>query len=161
MSNNSECAKYFKSQKVFDRCFKAFWEKWRSYGKVAGRITLKDASEEERKAVSGIIGKALYGEKLQFSFAEFESGLQKTRFAPVDMKIILEEYFEKKLQTSQREREEKENQKKIFLKALCNYFQETAGKDSTVVKWLEALISEKKYGYQSVIRRISNRQIFS
>jgi len=31
-------------------------KKWKSYGKAAGRITLKQTSEEERRAVGGIIG---------------------------------------------------------------------------------------------------------
>ena len=93
MCNNKECAKYFKSQQAYHRCFEEFWKKWRSYGKAAGNITLKRTSEEERRAVGGIIGKVFYEETIRFSFLEFEQGLQKTRFAPVDMKEGLEEYF--------------------------------------------------------------------
>ena len=90
MCNNKECAKYFKSQQAYHRCFEEFWKKWRSYGKAAGNITLKRTSEEERRAVGGIIGKVFYEETIRFSFLEFEQGLQKTRFAPVDMKEVPE-----------------------------------------------------------------------
>lgn len=152
MSNNSECAKYFKSQKVFDRCFKELRKKWRSYGRVAGRISLKDASETECKAIGGIIGKAFYDGKVQFQFSEFEKGLQKTRFAPVDMKLVLEAYFGESLQTNQAEREENEKQKNNFLWKIRSDFEKEAGLDAAAVKWLESLINEKKYGYQIVIR---------
>ena len=57
MSNNEECAEYFRGHKAYKRCFQELWKKWRSYGKIAGRITLKDTSEEERKAIGGITGR--------------------------------------------------------------------------------------------------------
>ena len=56
MCNNKECANYFKSQRAYHRCFEEFRKKWKYYGKAAGRITLKQTSEEERRAVGGIIG---------------------------------------------------------------------------------------------------------
>ena len=109
MNSNRECAEYFRNQKVYDRCFQELWKKWRSYGRVAGKITLKETSEQERRAITGIIGKVFYERKIQFSFAEFEAGLQRTRFAPVDMKQVLEEYFGKtadKSDGTERKREE-------------------------------------------------------
>ena len=93
MRSNQKCAEYFKSQAAYCRCFEELWKKWRSYGRSAGRITLRGASEAERRAVGGIIGKVFYGEDIRFSVSEFEAGLQKTRFAPVDLKELLELYF--------------------------------------------------------------------
>ena len=60
MYNNKECADYFKRQEVYRRCFEELRKKWQSYGKVAGRITLSNASDEERRAIGGIIGKTFY-----------------------------------------------------------------------------------------------------
>lgn len=152
MSSDRECAEYFRSQKAYDRCFKEFWKKWRSYGRAVGRITLQDASEEERRAIGGIVGKVFFEEKIQFSFAEFEAGLQKTRFAPVHMQAVLEAYFGRKLQTSQAELDENQKKKSDFLHGIRDYFQETAGGDSAPVKWLEELTAAKKYGYQIILR---------
>lgn len=152
MSSNKECAEYFRDQKAYDRCFKELWRKWRSYGRAAGRITLKNASAAECKAIGGIIGKTFFDGAVQFSFTEFENGLQKTRFAPVDMKQVLEAYFGESLCTNHAEREEKERQKNYFLEKIRNYFEKEAGRDGAASKWLEALITEKKYGYQIVIR---------
>lgn len=152
MCNNKECANYFKSQRAYHRCFEEFRKKWKSYGKAAGRITLKQTSEEERRAVGGIIGKVFYEETIRFSFLEFEQGLQKTRFAPVDMKAVLEEYFGEPLITTQgRQREEQERRKK-FLDRSCGYFEENAGREAAALAWLRKMISEKKYGYQLLMR---------
>ena len=95
MNNSQECVEYFRCRDAYHRCFQELWKKWRSYGRVAGRITLKDTSEEERKAISSIIGRRFLEDTIHFSFAEFEAGLQKTRYAPVEMKEVLEAYFGK------------------------------------------------------------------
>lgn len=47
-------------------------------------------------------------DRIVFSFSEFEQGLQKTRFAPVDIKKLLEIYFGKTLVS--RGEQEKEEQ---------------------------------------------------
>ena len=143
MNSNRECAEYFRNQKVYDRCFQELWKKWRSYGRVAGKITLKETSEQERRAITGIIGKVFYERKIQFSFAEFEAGLQRTRFAPVDMKQVLEEYFGKKLQTSQTEQKEKEKKKNDFLLTILDDFKQKTGENSVAAKWLETVIAGK------------------
>lgn len=152
MCNNKECAKYFKSQQEYRRCFQEFRKKWESYGKVTGKITLKQASEKERRAIGGIIGRAFYEETIQFSFSEFEQGLQKTRFAPVDMKDVLEEYFGETLITTRRRQEEKQEKKSGFLRRICQYFEENAHREAAVLLWLHEMISGKKYGYQLLMR---------
>ncbi|WP_368271041.1 TIGR02679 domain-containing protein [Enterocloster lavalensis] len=152
MCNNKKCADYFKSQQAYHRCFEELRKKWRSYGKTAGRITLKQTSEEERRAVGGIIGKAFYEETIQFSFQEFEQGLQKTRFAPVNMKAVLEEYFGETLITTQGRKKEAQERRKRFLDRICGYFEENFGREAVALIWLREMISEKKYGYQLLMR---------
>lgn len=152
MCNNKECANYFKNQRAYHRCFEEFRKKWESYGKAAGRITLKQTSEEERRAVGGIIGKVFYEETIRFSFLEFEQGLQKTRFAPVDMKTVLEEYFGEPLITTQGRQKEEQERRKKFLDRSCGYFEEKAGREAVALAWLQKMISEKKYGYQLLMR---------
>lgn len=159
MNNNTECAKYFKSRKAYQRCMKEFRKKWKSFGKVAGRITLKDTTGEERRAIGGILGKIFYDKDICFSFAEFEQGLQKTRFAPVDMKEVLETYFGEKLCTNQGEKEEQEKKKSDFFIGLCKYFLKNAGGESAAFLWIQAMLSDKKYGYQQLVREyIKDRQ---
>ena len=152
MNKNRECAAYLKKQKAYERCMEELLKKWRSYGKAAGRITLKHASEEERRAIGGIVGRTFCEDTIRFSFAEFGEGLQKTRFAPVEMEKLLEAYTGKTLQTNREMQEERQLKKEDFLRRNQAYFKETEGGDSAAAQWMEWLISEKKYGYSLLMR---------
>lgn len=151
-NNDQACAEYFKSQKAYQRCFQELWKKWRSYGKPAGRITLKHASDEERRAVGGITGKVFYEDDIRFTFAEFEQGLQKTCFAPIDIKKVLEEYFGEELVTKRDQKKEVRKQKEDFLKDIRDAFREKRQAESAASEWIEQMLSMKKYGYQILIR---------
>ena len=147
MRSNQKCAEYFKSQEAYRRCFEELWKKWRSYGRVAGRITLRDASEEERRAIGGIIGKVFYGEDIRFSVSEFEAGLQKTRFAPVDLKELLELYFGETLCSRAEQQEAAEKLKASFWKGLQESVLVQNGCESAAYAWLAEMLEQRKYGY--------------
>lgn len=152
MNNDRECAAYFRRRKAYERCMKELLKKWKSYGKTAGRITLKQTTEEERRAIGGIVGRAFYEETIHFSFSEFEKGLQKTRFAPVNMEKMLEAYAGKSLKTNRELQEEDQFRREKFLKTNQFYFREKAGADSLAFQWIEELLSGKKYGYSLLMR---------
>lgn len=152
MNNDRECAAYFRSRKAYERCMKELLKKWKSYGKTAGRITLKQTTEEEHRAIGGIVGRAFYEETIHFSFSEFEKGLQKTRFAPVNMEKMLEAYAGKSLKTNRELQEEDQFRREKFLKTNQFYFREKAGADSLAFQWIEELLSSKKYGYSLLMR---------
>lgn len=153
MNNNEACAAYFRGNSAYRRCFTEFEKKWKSYGRATGIITLKNTSEEERRAIGGILGKQFYEDTMRFSFREFEKGLQRTKFAPVNFKEVLEAYFGRKMITTQEQRREEEQEKvEFFERVEENLAAEYAGSDSTVVSWLREMYSQKKYGYQTVIR---------
>lgn len=147
MNNSRECAEYFKNLKESNRCFRELWRKWRSYGRAAGQITMKETSQEERRMIGGIVGKVFYDETIRFSFQEFEQGLQKTRFAPVEMKDVLEEYFGEALCTNQGKRVEAQLAKGEFFKEILS----STGK-SKAYTWIRDMEANKKFGYQLLIR---------
>ena len=152
MCNSKECAGYFKSQKAYHRCFLELRRKWKSYGKTAGYITLRETSEEERRAIGGIVGKVFYEKDIRFSVTEFEQGLQKTRFAPVELKTVLEEYFEEVLFTNQGQKQEQQRKRIEYLEGICDCFVELGGSESASVSWMKEVISERKFGYQILLR---------
>ena len=152
MNNDRESAAYFRSRKAYERCMKGLLNKWKSYGQTAGRITLKQTTEEERRAIGGIVGRAFYEETIHFSFSEFEKGLQKTRFASVNMEKMLEAYAGKSLKTNRELQEEDQFRREKFLKTNQFYFREKAGADSLAFQWIEELLSSKKYGYSLLMR---------
>ena len=152
MNNNEACAAYFKDNPAYRRCFSEFEKKWKTYGRVTGVITLKHTSEEERRVIGGILGKTFYEDAIHFPFAEFEKGLQCTKFAPVDFEEVLEAYFGRKMITTQEKQREKEQEKEEFFENVEDYLTECAGSDSVAVSWLQEMFYQKKYGYQTVIR---------
>lgn len=152
MRNNQECAEYFKSRAAYRRCFLELRKKWQSYGRAAGMVTLGDASEEECRAIGGIVGRTFFDGKLRFSFSEFEKGLQRTRYAPVDMKEVLEHYFGEPLSTNQEQRKEELERKREFLEQLCQFFKADKGSGSAAYRWMREMADTGKYGYQLLIR---------
>ncbi len=152
MNNNEACAAYFKENPAYRRCFSEFEKKWKTYGRVTGIITLEHTSEEERRAITGILGRAFYEDTIRFPFVDFEKGLQCTKFAPVNFEEILEAYFGRKMITTQEKQREKEQEKAEFFETVEGYLTECAGSDSVAVSWLHEMLFQKKYGYQTVIK---------
>ena len=154
MNNNKACAAYFKDNPAYRRCFSEFEKKWKTYGRVTGVITLKHTSEEERRAIGGILGKTFYEDAIHFPFAEFEKGLQCTKFAPVDFEEVLEAYFGRKMITTQEKQREKEREKEEFFENVEDYLTECAGSDSVAVSWLQEMFYQKKIWLSDSNQRI-------
>ena len=155
MNNNEECAAYFRSRPECRRCLQALRGKWESYGRAAGYVTLPDASEAERRLLGGILGKNFSEGKLRFSCAEFERGLQKTRFAPVDLKSMLEAYFNEPITARKEKKQEAEQERERFLDELCGRFEQSErreGLEGGASFWLRRMRREKAFGYQLLIR---------
>ena len=73
MNNNRECADYFRRKREYDRCFLEMRKKWESYGKASGRIVLADATEEEKRALGGILGESFYDGEIRFiAFVKYQ-----------------------------------------------------------------------------------------
>ena len=159
MSNNSACAEYLKQHTAYHRCMKELRQKWQSHGRAAGRIVLKAASDAEKRAIGGIVGKTFFDDKVSFTFLEFEQGLQKTRFAPIDMKEVLEHYFACEMRTNKEKRQQKQDEKENFLEEICRELQKETGDGSCAVQWLREVQESKKYGYQILIKEFEKNHI--
>lgn len=160
-----ECVEYFRSQEGYRRCFEELLKKWKSYGRPAGVITLENTSEEERRLLGGILGKTFYDPKIRFSFADFEKGLQRTRFAPLDMKELLESYFGRELVTNQEERDRRRLEKEQFFEELYARFAGGAGEETpaarsaggteeetSAARWIRRMTEQKAWGCQLLSR---------
>ena len=158
MSNKEECAAYFKSNPAYDRCFQEFEKKWRSFGKTAGKIRLMDGTEEEKRAIGGILGKVFYEDTIQFSFADFERGLQKTKFAPIKMQDLLEAYFGKALSTKQEQMAGKRCRREAFFDRIQEYVKQKPENVADVSYWLRDMRARKTYGYQLLMREYDREE---
>lgn len=151
---NLECAEYFRGQAGYRRCFEELLKKWKSYGRSAGVIVLEHVSEEERRLLGGILGKTFHEETIRFSFAEFDRGLQKTRFAPVDMRVLLESYFGTKLSTNQEQKKKRRQDIERFFRESYERFaeEEKAGSESAAAFWASQMVETKSCGYYMLSR---------
>ena len=155
MCNNRECANYLKNNPAYTRLMKELWKKWESYGKVTGKITLQNTSEQERRAIGGIVGKTFTDEIIKITFQEFAQGLQKTRFAPIDMQVVLEEFFGRSLCTNQEQKLQKQQARDKFFGRLLIYFEVQITLESVVFPWIEEVKNSKKFGYQIIMKEFA------
>ena len=155
MCNNRECANYLKNNPAYTRLMKELWKKWESYGKVTGKITLQNTSEQERRAIGGIVGKTFTDEIIKITFQEFAQGLQKTRFAPIDMQVVLEEFFGRSLCTNQEQKLQKQQARDKFFGRLLIYFEGQITLESVVFPWIEEVKNSKKFGYQIIMKEFA------
>ncbi|MBR2766440.1 MAG: DUF2399 domain-containing protein [Blautia sp.] len=110
-----ECAAYFSSNPGFARTIQALWEKWRSYGRMAGTVELPSPSEEEIQALEGYFGAPVLKKgKLRFQARYFEDALENTRFRGAGIKDVLEAYFGRPLISKKEEEAELNALKESF-----------------------------------------------
>ncbi len=152
MSNSSDCAAYLRSQPGYRRCMEELRKKWESYGRAGGRIRLTDATQEERRLLGGIVGKTFHETSVSFPFAEFERGLQKTRFAPVDMRELLEAYFGTPLSTNREKKQREQQSRQDFLEELAASLAERFGPTSPAARWMRRVAKEHSFGYGLLLR---------
>jgi uncharacterized protein (TIGR02679 family) len=125
-------------------------KKWERYGRVAGQIVLTDATDQERQALTGILGKSFCGEQVKFAMAEFENALQKTRFAPVTLETLLEDYFGERICTNQEKTDRKTGQREEFLNRLEAQFRSQAW-SGWGLSWIRAMRESGKHGYSALM----------
>ena len=124
----AECSAYFRSNSGFSRTMQALWDKWRSYGRMAGVIELPAPSDEEVKALEGYFGESVLKKgKLKFQARDFELALEHTRFRGVRMKDILEEYFGRPLISKKEEEAALTALKDRFFEAAMQELELAAG----------------------------------
>ena len=155
MCNNRECAGYLKENAAYARLMKELWKKWKSYGRAAGSITLHNTTEAERRAIGGIVGETFMGETVKVTFRDFEQGLQKTRFAPIDMRTVLEIYFAGPLHTNQEQKAQEQRTKDEFWGRLLSCFEGGEENSSAAFQWIGELHRQKKYGYQILTKEFN------
>ena len=151
-SREEECAAYLREKEAYRRCLTQLKNKWETYGRMAGKVVLPEATDEERRLLSGLVGRALTGSPLSFLASDFEKGLQKTRFAPVSLQGVLEIYFGQPLQTQKDRRLAKEKQRVVFWSRLLSKVESRYGPDAAAVCWIQRMRQEKTAGYARLMR---------
>jgi len=153
MSNSiqSEGVRYFKRQHGFERCFLEMRKKWKSYGKITGKVKIKSATEEEKRVIGNFLGKKYWDEDVEFRFSDFERALQETRFGEIGLIALLEGYFGETLITNQSQKVIEEQKKNDFWNGIIDWLEDKGEEASLALRWVRAMVSMKQYGYAVVM----------
>lgn len=150
-----EAYEYFKENPGFSRCFIEMRKKWEALGRTGGTVRLTDCTEDERRAMEGLLGKSFYGMEIVFSIKDFETALKSTRFRTLGMRELMELYFNEPIRTNAERKMEKETQQNAFFQKMRHKFCQLALEKAEYLiaaDWMKAVSEEKAYGYSLLIR---------
>lgn len=142
--NEKELASYLHSKNV-DGFLKEVRKKYESYGKLTGRISPAD---DECADLSGILGRTVSSHH-QISVQSFSDALNDTKYGPVNMRALLEEYFREPLVTRQQKREEKLALLNEFHHRILEIGNELNA-DREIMTWLHQMVETGSCGYRIV-----------
>lgn len=151
-----DCRNYFSSHPAFHSSLKLMQKKWQSLGRVAGTVTLPDASLEERQALSSLLGKQFQKGTVRFSLPEFEEALQRTKFAGISLHSLLEVYFGQPLVTVQDQRAAEKLEKEKFWDTAQLPFSDDS--QSTPYLWIAHMRRTKEAGYLIVAKEYAEHR---
>lgn len=132
-----ECQQYFRQRPVFGRLLRGFREKYRSYGKFAGTVILKNLKESERDDLEGFLLRNYHGKKSASVSAElFERAMAESRFAGLTGKDVLELYFQEPVQGKKEQRQQEERQ---WTELLSRVKAENAQAGGMSMQWISEM----------------------
>ena len=142
-----ECLRYFRERPVFGKLLRGFQEKYLSYGRFAGTVTLKNLKESDREDLEGFLLRNYHGKKSASVSAEsFEKALEGSRFAGISGKDVLELYFRGSMEGKKEQRQREDRQ----WTALLDCVKKEAG--SLAAQWLDE-ISEAQSGFLPYLKK--------
>ena len=103
--SEKECADYLK-KKNLQMFLSEVRKKYETYGRFTGRVRVQ---QQECSDLSGILGISVTP-GTPVSVIRFVEALQKTKFGCVDMKKLLEAYFEEPVVTKEERRQKQQEQ---------------------------------------------------
>ena len=131
-----ECLRYFRERPVLGKLLRGFREKYLSYGRFAGTVTVRNLSESEREDLEGFLLRNYHGKKSASVSAErFERALSESRFAGISGKEALELYFQEPLEGK---KEQKQREEEQWAALLGKVREEAVGLS---LQWIEELKS--------------------
>ena len=150
-----ECVAYFKARPEFDRVFKLLKKQWRSYGAIAGYIILTKPTTQEKAG----LGKFLHQDysyprdlgKIKFKMSAFEQALAITKFKDLDLKDIIEAYFQVELISNKEKKNIAASRKEDLFFRLSQSLTCEPVRD-----WFATLWHNKNSGY-ALINTIANQ----
>lgn len=161
MSDSLNWAKYLKSKDV-KRLMLEVRKKYISYGKLVGKIIIKDTSENERKDIGGIIGKHYSTSTITITAKEIENAIKTSAYSNANIKDIIDAYFDSKTITSKQSNENRNNADLTFYNSLIEILNKNNA-NKKLTEWLDYSYNNKKQGYRILqnIRKENPKEVLS
>lgn len=161
MNDSLNWAKYLKSKNV-KRLMLEIRKKYISYGKLAGKITIKDTSKEERKDIGGIIGKHYSTNDITITAKEIDNAIKTSVYNKANIKDIIDAYFNLETITSKQSSENKNNADLAFYNSLIEILNKN-NVSKKITEWLDYSYANKKQGYRILqnIRKENPKEVLT
>lgn len=144
----AECLRYFRERPVLGKLLRGFREKYLSYGRFAGTVTLKNLKESEREDLEGFLLRNYHGKKSASVSAErFEKALSGSRFAGISGKDVLELYFREPVEGRKEQRQREDRQ----WTAILDRAKKEAG--PMAVRWIDEISKMQSSGFMPYLKR--------
>ena len=152
MTEVEKCARYFKSKHEYTRLISEIRKKYEKSGELCGCIIIDNATIDECNAANQILEpkKPFYPPLIKFNAVDFEKGLhQRTNFGYVSLKSVVEAYYGSQIIS-------KKEKRNSVLESEAEFWIDITAqeKGKTGLKWINAMISTKKYGYKTIIEKV-------
>lgn len=123
-----QAAEYFRGP-GFVRLFKGLGERYAALSRLGGRISLKNLSEEEARALEGFLQiEVLKGGSLSVSASQIRKALKKTRFADCSLEELVPLVLNGSIQSNKERKEQSKRESEAFFEEiLCRVRGTPAG----------------------------------
>ncbi len=146
MSSGSKWAKYLHSKDV-KRLMLEIRKKYISYGKLTGKIVLKNTTDSERKDIGRILGKHYSTDNISINAKEIEeSVLCNNVYGQTQIKEIIDAYFNEDVLTSKQNKENKDSDDLNYYNSLKEILIRN-NYNKKLIEWLDYSYKNKKQGY--------------
>lgn len=122
---------------VFKRLMSLCRNKYISLSHIGGSVILKNASDEERSAIGGLLGRVYDGSDIKVALKELDKALLNSRFH-IGLEELLKLYFKDELITRSDRLTAEKSEKENFFNDICIEY-----KGSTAADWVQYMLENK------------------
>ena len=146
MNSGQKWANYLHLKDV-NRLMLEIRKKYISYGKLTGKIVLKNTTDKERKDIGSILGKHYSTINISINAKDIEEAIINNNvYGQVDIKEIIDAYFKEKTITSKQNKQNKEDDDLIYYNSLKDILINN-NYNNKLIEWLDYTYTNKKQGY--------------
>lgn len=137
----------------FKRFMNAILKKYKSLGRMSGKIKLKNITKSEVKAFEEIGKYYKAGENIEYNLKELEIFFKESIYGQQDLYDVLKEYFGKKIQTKNEINKEEDEKIKMFFNKILNKVENTK-----VFNFYREVFFDKINPYKSIKMRYKKEE---